>query len=97
MRSLFFASALLLPATLVAQSPDSAARRIRLEAVRLDGDGKGAEARRIWQKLIDEAPDPAAKAAAQRRMAMSWGFEGNCVTDLTFSLVDMAEYLFHFW
>src|SRR5688572_14460008 len=48
------------------------------QAQALDRAGKGAEARVIWQRLIDNAADPAAKAAAQRRMAMSWGFEGNC-------------------
>jgi tetratricopeptide (TPR) repeat protein len=44
----------------------------------LDREGKGAEARVIWQRLIDNAVSPTAKAQMQRRMAMSWGFEGNC-------------------
>src|SRR5574338_1503523 len=48
------------------------------QAQRLDIDGKHAEARAIFQKLIDNAPDPAAKAAAQRRIAMSHAFEGHC-------------------
>lgn len=48
------------------------------QAQTLDRDGKGADARVIWQRLIDNAADPAAKAAAQRRMAMSYGFEHNC-------------------
>ncbi len=48
------------------------------QAQALDRDGKGAEARVIWQRLIDNAADPEAKAAAQRRMAMSYGFEHNC-------------------
>ena len=48
------------------------------DAQRLDVDGKHTEARAIFQKLIDNAPDPAAKAVAQRRMAMSHGFEGHC-------------------
>ena len=48
------------------------------QAQRLDVDGKHAEARAIFQKLIDNAPDPAAKGVAQRRMAMSHGFEGHC-------------------
>ena len=84
MRTLILASTLVIPATLVAQAADTAARRIRQEAVNLDGNGKGAEARKIWQKLIDEAPDAAAKAAAQRRMAMSWGFEGNCTNAIKY-------------
>jgi len=48
------------------------------QAQRLDVDGKHAEARAIFQKLIDNAADPATKAVAQRRMAMSHGFEGHC-------------------
>ena len=79
MRSMVLASAILFPGVLAAQAPDTAAvRRIRNEAITLDGDGKGAEARKIWQQLIDQAPDAVAKAAMQRRMAMSWGFAGDC-------------------
>jgi len=48
------------------------------QAQQLDRQGAHAEARAIFQRLIDEAPDPAARAAAQRRMAMSYGFEGDC-------------------
>src|SRR5262245_24155017 len=84
MRLLILASMLLVPTALTAQSPDSAARRIRQEAIDLDGDGKGSEARAIWQKLIDEASDPGAKAAMQRRMAMSWAFEGNCANAIKY-------------
>ncbi|HXJ39426.1 MAG TPA: hypothetical protein VNH18_09100 [Bryobacteraceae bacterium] len=48
------------------------------QAVQLDLDGKGAEARALLQQEIDVAANPAARASAQRAMAMSWGFEGNC-------------------
>ena len=48
------------------------------QAQALDREGKGAEARVIWQRLIDNAVSPTAKAQMQRRMAMSWGFEGHC-------------------
>ncbi len=48
------------------------------KATQLDLDGKGAEARELLQKEIDGAATPAAKANAQRAMAMSWAFEGNC-------------------
>src|ERR1700736_713167 len=48
------------------------------QAIQLDLQGKGAEARELLQKAIDSAATPAAKANAQRAMAMSWGFEGNC-------------------
>ena len=48
------------------------------QASQLDVEGKGPEARELFQKAIDEAATPAAKANAQRAMAMSWAFEGNC-------------------
>jgi tetratricopeptide (TPR) repeat protein len=44
----------------------------------LDLMGRGDEARKHFQKAIDAAPDAAAKANAQRQMAMSYGFEGDC-------------------
>jgi tetratricopeptide (TPR) repeat protein len=48
------------------------------EASRLDVQGQTREARVIFQRLIDEAPDAAARAAAQRAMAMSYAFDGDC-------------------
>ena len=47
-------------------------------ASRLDVQGQHDAARAIFQALIDGAATPAAKAAAQRRMAISYGFEGRC-------------------
>ena len=44
----------------------------------LDLEGKGAEARVQFQKAIDAAASPQARANAQRSMAMSYGFEGDC-------------------
>jgi tetratricopeptide (TPR) repeat protein len=48
------------------------------QGTQLDLQGKGDEARTVFQKAIDTAPTPAAKANAQRAMAMSWAFDGNC-------------------
>ena len=48
------------------------------QATQLDLEGKGGEARALLQKEIDGAAAPSAKANAQRAMAMSWAFEGNC-------------------
>ena len=48
------------------------------QATQLDLDGKGADARVLFQQAIDAAASPAGKANAQRAMAMSWAFEGNC-------------------
>jgi len=44
----------------------------------LDVLGQTAEAKRVFQKMIDTAADPAAKASAQRAMAMSYAFDGDC-------------------
>ena len=44
----------------------------------LDLMGRGEEARKFFQKAIDIANTPENKAVAQRVMAMSYAFEGNC-------------------
>ena len=44
----------------------------------LDLLGKGAEARTYFAAAIKAAPSPQAKAQAQRAMAMSYAFEGDC-------------------
>ncbi len=54
------------------------------EASQLDVDGKTAQARVIWQALIDSAADPAAKANTQRSMAMSYAFDGDCAHTLRY-------------
>jgi tetratricopeptide (TPR) repeat protein len=68
-------------ATLFAQGPQGRGgpdNEVLRQGSRLDLDGKGTEARAIFQKAIDTASTPAAKANAERAMAMSWAFEGNC-------------------
>jgi tetratricopeptide (TPR) repeat protein len=50
------------------------------EASKFDLDGDYAHARAIFQKLIDDAPDPAAKAQAQRQLAISYAFTSECVS-----------------
>jgi tetratricopeptide (TPR) repeat protein len=44
----------------------------------LDLMGKGEDARKYFQKAIDIAEKPEQKASANRAMAMSYAFEGNC-------------------
>ena len=61
--------------------PQAAAMR---EASQLDLAGKTSEARAIFQRMIDSASDPAAKAAAQRAMAMSYAFDGDCAKTLEY-------------
>ncbi|HZT37472.1 MAG TPA: hypothetical protein VFA28_06210 [Bryobacteraceae bacterium] len=71
---------LVLPVAALAQPPGRGGPGSELirQAVQLDLEGRGPQAREILQKAIDSAPTPAAKANAERAMAMSWAFEGNC-------------------
>lgn len=48
-----------------------------LAANLLDVLGATAEAREVFQERLASAPDPAAKATAQRAMAMSFAFDGD--------------------
>ncbi len=69
----------ILPSRTVAQDEPTGPRVDSMrQAQRLDTDGNHAGARAIFLQLIETAPDPAARAAAQRRMAISYAFEGNC-------------------
>lgn len=63
-----------------AQQPGSrnAADTPMRQASRLDSEGRTTEARAIFQQIIDSAATPAARAAAQRAMAMSYAFDGDC-------------------
>lgn len=54
------------------------------EAARLDRDGKTSEARAIFQRMIDSAAKPADRAAAQRAMAMSYAFDGDCANTIKY-------------
>ncbi|HLJ44544.1 MAG TPA: tetratricopeptide repeat protein [Bryobacteraceae bacterium] len=58
-------------------SPDSVAANNAV-GVALDLKGDGAEARKYFAKAIEAASNPAAKAQAERAMAMSYAFDGNC-------------------
>jgi len=65
-----------LMAVLTAQPPGGST--VLRQASQLDVEGKYAEARALFQKEIDTATSARAKANAQRAMAMSYAFEGNC-------------------
>ena len=73
-----------------AQSPFRQAIR---EASRLDSDGKHAEARARFQQLIDSASTPADRAVAQRRMAMSYGFTGDCASAIKYEEMVIAYWV----
>ncbi|MEO8334409.1 MAG: hypothetical protein ABI664_05525 [bacterium] len=63
------------------------------EASRLDVQGQTKDARVIFQRLIDEAPDAAAKAAAQRAMAMSYAFDGDCANTVKYEEMVIAYWV----
>ena len=63
------------PALTAQMQPDTSQSPLR-QAGRLDTQGRTAEARVIFQRLIDSAA--ASKAAAYRAMAMSYAFDGDC-------------------
>jgi len=67
------------PVRLAAQEPPPDPVQVALREVgKLDTEGRSPEARARFQQMIDTARTPAARAAAQRRMAMSYAFDGDC-------------------
>lgn len=78
------------PSRLAAQRERSPRADSLREAQRLDREGAHVEARAIFQRLIDSAPDEAARAAARRRMAMSYGFEGDCANAVKYEEMVIA-------
>lgn len=63
-------------------SPDSLPA-MNAAGVVLDLMGKGVEARKYFARAIELAP-PDRKAGAERAMAMSWAFEGDCKKTLEY-------------
>lgn len=62
------------------------------EAYRLDAEGRTAEARSILLQVADTASTPRARAAAQRAVAMSYAFDGDCA-----NAVKHEEQVMAFW
>ena len=62
-------------------------------AQRLDTEGKHRESRAIFQALIDNAPDAAARAQVQRRMAMSYAYDGNCAKSIEYEELVIAYWV----
>jgi tetratricopeptide (TPR) repeat protein len=63
------------------------------QAQQLDTEGKHQESRAIFQALIDNAPDAAARAQIQRRMAMSYGYDFNCAKAIEFEEMVIAYWV----
>jgi tetratricopeptide (TPR) repeat protein len=59
----------------------------------LDTLGATADARVVFQRLIDAAAEPGAKAAAQRAMAMSYAFDGDCASTVKYEQMVMAYWV----
>ena len=59
----------------------------------LDTLGATADARAIWQRRIDAAPDAAAKAVAQRAMAMSYAFDGDSANTAKYEQLVIAYWM----
>jgi tetratricopeptide (TPR) repeat protein len=74
------------------RQPPTATQLKTREATRLDSQGRHPEARALFQQLIDSAATPREKAVAQRRMAMSYGFEGNCA-----KAIEYEEMVIDYW
>lgn len=101
MRTRLLATLLLAaPLTLTAQvpaggqpprAPNPRADSLRT-AQRIDAEGDHAGARAIFGALIANAPDPAARAAAQRRLAMSYGYDGDCA-----KVIELEEQVIAYW
>lgn len=83
-----------LPFTLAAQGGAPSARTPRADSLqrasRLDTDGKTTEARAIFTALAESAPDPAARAAAQRATAISYAFDGDCANAVKYEEMVIA-------
>jgi tetratricopeptide (TPR) repeat protein len=62
-------------------------------ATTLDNLGATADARKVFQRMIDAATDPAAKAQAQRQMAMSYAFDGDCRNTVKFEQMVIAYWV----
>lgn len=78
------------PRELEAQDMRDTAQTPLRQAGRLDTQGRTAEARAMFQRLIDSAATPAARAAAQRAMAMSYAFDGDCANTVRYEEMVIA-------
>jgi tetratricopeptide (TPR) repeat protein len=57
-----------------------------------DVAGKFKEAQALYEQAIDQAATPAAKSAAQRQLAMSYAFEGDCKNTAKYEDLAAAYY-----
>jgi tetratricopeptide (TPR) repeat protein len=62
-------------------------------AIQADLDGNTAEARRLMQAALDTTTAPAARAAIQRAMAMSYAFDGDCANTIRYEEMVIAYWV----
>lgn len=60
------------------------------QAAQLDREGHTAQARLIFQAMIDSSSDPAVTAQAQRAMAMSYAFDRDCANTVKYETMVIA-------
>ncbi len=77
--------------TLPAQQQQPTRLEVAIRSVAaLDLEGKTAEARAGFQRLIDSLPTPLEKSQAQRGLAMSYAFEGDCANTVRYEQMVIA-------
>ena len=59
----------------------------------LDVTGQPAEARKVFQRALDMAAAPAAKASLHRAMAMSYAFDGDCRNTIKYEQMVIAYHV----
>jgi len=82
--------AVLAPGLAAAQAGNGPPSPAMQHAVHLDLEGATARARTVFQGLVDSAADPAARAAAERAMAMSYAFDGDCANTVKYEQMVIA-------
>jgi tetratricopeptide (TPR) repeat protein len=87
---LIIAAASLVPRLAAAQPGRGATSSPMQRAAQLDLEGATTRARVTFQALIDSAADPAARATAQRAMAMSYAFDGDCANTVKYEEMVIA-------
>src|SRR5262249_24549026 len=59
-------------------------------AMQLDLDGRTREAKVFFQQTIDSAPNAHARTKAQRHMALSYAFDGDCQNTIRYDSIVIA-------
>ncbi|MGH7668292.1 MAG: hypothetical protein ACRENQ_02265 [Gemmatimonadaceae bacterium] len=73
-----------IPASVSAQRGRGGTPGPMRDAAQLDIDGKTAQARAIYQSVLDTVSVAATRADVQRAMAMSYAFDGDCANTLKY-------------